>query len=295
MPKICVKAPEIVMSGDININTAMTVVTKAKLESVTVGGDCDCGDIPPPSHITDYVILIDGSDSFNNKCKVGNVTEEGTAFKFTQQWADKLIKNLADHKKADDTTVTLIQFSGIKQLEKNYKPGSGGRAGNGDDHYEINIEPTRLTSAVNVDELIKDKNQKIESLDGNGQLFLCLQDCAMSSFKAKLAATSPNATRTRSLIIVTDEEWDLNHLQRASEFGGGLATVDSVCKAVRAAYQAVHMVVVRPNEDRDMNVDTIKKLATHDYKVYTESFQSHMNEAGKQLMANLGYPSKNFL
>ena len=67
MPKICVKAPEIVMSGDININTAMTVVTKAKLESVTVGGDCVCGDVPPPSHITDYVILIDGSDSFNNK------------------------------------------------------------------------------------------------------------------------------------------------------------------------------------------------------------------------------------
>ena len=67
MPKICVKAPEIVMSGDININSGMTVVTKAKLDSVTVGGDCDCGDVPTPSHITDYVILIDGSDSFNNK------------------------------------------------------------------------------------------------------------------------------------------------------------------------------------------------------------------------------------
>ena len=64
MPKICVKAPEIVMSGDINISAAMTVVTKAKLESVTVGGDCDCGDVP---HITDYVILIDGSDSYNTK------------------------------------------------------------------------------------------------------------------------------------------------------------------------------------------------------------------------------------
>ena len=64
MPKICVKAPEIVMSGDINISAAMTVVTKAALESVTIGGDCDCGDVP---HITDYVILIDGSDSYNTK------------------------------------------------------------------------------------------------------------------------------------------------------------------------------------------------------------------------------------
>ena len=67
MPKICVKAPEIVMSGDINISAAMTVVTKAKLESVTIGGGCDCGDVPSDEHITDYVILIDGSDSYNIK------------------------------------------------------------------------------------------------------------------------------------------------------------------------------------------------------------------------------------
>ena len=69
MPKICVKAPEIVMSGDINISAAMAVVTKAKLESVTVGGDCYCGDVPHITvpHMTDYVILIDGSDSYNRK------------------------------------------------------------------------------------------------------------------------------------------------------------------------------------------------------------------------------------
>ena len=44
LQKICVKAPDIIMSGDISIKTAMSVFTKAKLESVTVGGDCHCVD-----------------------------------------------------------------------------------------------------------------------------------------------------------------------------------------------------------------------------------------------------------
>lgn len=69
MPKICVKAPEIVMSGDVNIHAGMAVSTKAKLESVSVGGDCACGNAPPPPLVTDYVIVIDGSDSYNNKVK----------------------------------------------------------------------------------------------------------------------------------------------------------------------------------------------------------------------------------
>jgi len=42
MPKICVKAPEIVMSGDIHITAAMAVTTKAKLDSVQVQGGCEC-------------------------------------------------------------------------------------------------------------------------------------------------------------------------------------------------------------------------------------------------------------
>ena len=65
MPKICVQSPEVVMSGDINIHAQVAIVTKAKLDAISVQGNCECGDAPPV--ITDYVIVIDGSDSFNNK------------------------------------------------------------------------------------------------------------------------------------------------------------------------------------------------------------------------------------
>ena len=67
MPKICVQSPEVVMSGGINIHAQFAIVTKAKLDSIAVRGNCECGDAPPV--ITDYVIVIDGSDSFNNKGK----------------------------------------------------------------------------------------------------------------------------------------------------------------------------------------------------------------------------------
>ena len=166
------------------------------------------------------------------------------------------------------------------------------------DHYRVHIEPTRLTSGVNAYGLRRTIDN-IDAIDANGQLFLCLQDCAMSSFKNKLKATSRNATRTTSLIVVTDEEWDLHNLRRASEFGGGMATQDSVCAAVRGAFDEVHMVIVRPNMGRDMNEATIMKLAKSNgrnrgyYKVYTESFHEDMNKAGEDIMANLGYSSKN--
>ena len=67
MPKICVQSPEVVMSGDINIHAQVAIVTKAKLDAISVQGNCECGDAPPV--ITDYVIVIDGSDSYNNKGK----------------------------------------------------------------------------------------------------------------------------------------------------------------------------------------------------------------------------------
>ena len=65
MPQICVQSPEVVMVGDINLRAQVGVVTKAKLDSVGIKGNCLC----PEPVITDYVIVIDGSDSFNNKGK----------------------------------------------------------------------------------------------------------------------------------------------------------------------------------------------------------------------------------
>jgi len=42
MAKICVRSPEVVMTGDINLHAQVAVVTKAKLDAVSVKGDCKC-------------------------------------------------------------------------------------------------------------------------------------------------------------------------------------------------------------------------------------------------------------
>merc|ERR1711924_332036 len=42
MAKICVQSPEVVMTGDINLHAQVAVVTKAKLDAVSVKGDCKC-------------------------------------------------------------------------------------------------------------------------------------------------------------------------------------------------------------------------------------------------------------
>merc|ERR1711924_476504 len=39
MAKICVQSPEVVMTGDINLHAQVAVVTKAKLDAVSVKGD----------------------------------------------------------------------------------------------------------------------------------------------------------------------------------------------------------------------------------------------------------------
>jgi len=290
MPKICVKAPEIVMSGDVNINAGMAVSTKAKLESVSVGGDCLCGSAPPPPLVTDYVIVIDGSDSYNNKVTLADSSvDDAGAFVYTQKWAGGLIKNLANHEKAANTTVTLVQFSGYKQLEKNYVPGSDGCDKTGLNHYVVEIAPTRINNA---DALAK-QAEEFDALDGNGQLFLCLQDVSMAAFHRRLANAGSSPNRRTCLIVVSDEEWDIKHLKQAPEFGSGTATADGVCKNVHDAFDAVHAVIVRPNRFQDQNEEFITgklcKPGNHYYKVYTDSFENDMNTAGSGIMNNMDY------
>jgi len=294
MPKICVKAPEIVMSGDVNINAGLAVSTKAKLDKVEVGGGCKCEGEPEPL-VTDYVIVIDGSDSYNNKVTLDNQSvDDAAAFEYTQKWAGGLIKNLANHEKAANTTVTLVQFSGYKQLEKNYVPGSGGADATGLNHYNVEIAPTKITNASQ----LASQAEAFEALDGNGQLYLCLQDVSMKNFQNKIAKASGSSKRKTTLIVVSDEEWDIKHLKCAPEFGSGTATAEGVCKAVHGAFDSVHCVIVRPNKFQDQNEDFIRgtlckpgtsSASNHYYKVYTEAFEKEMNAAGSAIMKNMDY------
>merc|ERR1712003_324188 len=71
MVKICVQSPEVAMHGEINIHAQVAIVTKAKLDSIAVKGNCACDDLPPPPPKVevktdlDIVFLVDGSDSFD--------------------------------------------------------------------------------------------------------------------------------------------------------------------------------------------------------------------------------------
>jgi hypothetical protein len=285
MVKICVESPEVSMHGEINIHAQVAIVTKAKLDAISVNGTCNCGDAPAPEVVTDYVIVIDGSDSYNNKVTVGGKTTESEAFEQTQVWCAGLIDAISQTNKA--STVSLIQFSGIKQKEKDYKPGTWGEIGGGLSHYRVQIEPTTLSDVRR----LKKQCTDFDALDGNGQLFLCLQDLAMDKFTSLLRKALPGSDRKTVMIVVSDEEWDCKHLENA--FGSGKATPESVCKAVHSTYNAVHAVVVRPNKFNDQNEDFICKELTKTksnyHKVYTENFDTNMNKAGNTILESLGY------
>ena len=56
----------------------------------------------------------------------------------------------------------LIQFSGVKQMEGSYKPGSGGVASGQLNHWQWEVEPTALTT----------DNTRFAHLKDSGKLFL---------------------------------------------------------------------------------------------------------------------------
>ena len=249
MPKICVNSPEVAMHGEINIHAQVAIVTKAKLDAISVGGECHCGEAEPV--ITDYVVVIDGSDSYNNKVTMSSgQTVESEAFDQTKRWCAGLFKNLSNANNANLTTVSLVQFSGIKPLEGSYKPGAQGETGNaGLYHYRVQVAPTAVGNLRNIDSSCTG----FDALDGNGQLFLCLQDLAMPWFTEQFQRALPGAKRETVIIVVSDEEWDVKKLQNA--FGSGNATADSVCEVSNPSIVSYFIPIVS-----DINI--ISRLST---------------------------------
>ena len=100
----------------------MSMVTKAQLDSISVRGDCSgCGDAPPPPkpvQATDIIVVVDGSDSYNNKANVSGIITEGSAYSGTLEC---LARDFIPHLAAKEhTNLGVIQFSGVKQLEGSY-------------------------------------------------------------------------------------------------------------------------------------------------------------------------------
>ena len=257
--------------------------------------------MPGASISNDVVIIIDGSHSFNR-----TMDKDVTSFGQTQKWAASLIKHLANQENAAQSTVTLVQFSGIAKLGQNYKPGNEGVALEDADlkHYKVEIAPTKIDN--NTSELAT-KAENCDQLDGNGQLFLCLQDVSMKNFQDKITEANGSSNKKPTLIIVTDEDWDMEQLKYAPEFGKGIATRDDVCKVsfssitsflifnsqnVHKAFDSIHAVIVR-RQNNKINEDFIKdklcKSSDHYYKVSLQEFEEDMTKAGKAIMNNMNY------
>jgi hypothetical protein len=267
--EICVTSPEVAMHGEINIHARVAVVTKAKLDDIRIGGDCKCEDKPKPQY--DILCLIDGSDSYNNKvCIDGNI-DAGDAFESTQEFIDSDLLPGLEAKLGSRATFSLIQFSGIKQLAKTYAaPGDGSAGTSGLKHYQVEVEKTALANAY--------RKGYSEGLDGNGQLYLCLQDINL-----KYASSN----RRQILIIISDEEWDLNGLKTPS----GDAASDVTIARQTAANFETYPVIVRPNEIKDLNDDFIKnELASRSgnyKKVFTKKFDMQLKSAFTEIIADL--------
>ena len=89
--------------------------------------------------------------------------------------------------RSQPVTATVIQFSGIGP-DSTYDPGTGGKVKNTElYHYKVELEPFNLSRASNAEISSKIKKlNSVEMIDGNGQLFLALQDVSMENFQHRI-------------------------------------------------------------------------------------------------------------
>ena len=135
------------------------------------------------------------------------------AFKKSEAWAFDFTAVLG--KKSPESSFAIVNFAGVPGKEE-YKAGSGGKvshsAQTGMVHYRVEVAPG---SAAGVG---KEPIASMEPLDGNGQLWLCLQDMAQPNFLSKfnrkdtVVETPTEIIKTvyeTEMVIVTDDDWDL--------------------------------------------------------------------------------------
>lgn len=201
-------------------------------------------------------------------------------------WTKGMISALAE--KETEYAVTVIQFSGEKKLEVTYIPGSLGASNvQGIDHFRIEVEPTLLRENNN-DNIgtIHQKIDDMDTLDGNSQLFLCLQDLTMDQFRNKLISKND-----ASIIVVTDDEWDIANLKTPS---GSAATRDGVVAELKSLY-SVQMVCVHmhgPGHDLSAGQNFINDVMCADehdsaHYVHTENYESGMCAARDAILSKL--------
>ena len=133
------------------------------------------------------------------------------------------------------------------------------------------------------------------SLDGNGQLWLCLQDMAHQNFTSQLSRnnteveTETEIIRTvyeTEMVIVTDDDWDLKG-NRLLTVQGQVATMDSVRALVHANYNRVSMIIVREKESNynDDKINALCKGAGTYNKANSDTIDADFDKATTRVLA----------
>jgi|ERR1712062_962567 len=140
-------------------------------------------------------------------------------------WCGDMINKHMGAEWDNRATATVVQFSGIKQLESQYQPDSDGWADPNKTlrHYKVESGPSVINSSYRKG--IKSELDGLDTLDGNSQLFLCMQDLSNEYFLNKMSAALKTGKndRVKFLIIVTDEEWDIANLTPSRSLNASLS------------------------------------------------------------------------
>jgi len=232
------------------VRSKFTVSTLTCLDHLAVREDCECdvkACVVKPRHL---IFVLDSSDSF------------GSWFDESKQFVSNFLQEAHFDKRTAPTVVSVYNFSGIKAVAKDYVPGTDGK-GPGPEmpHYRIEIDAKvwNGSSFKAKQELIK-KVEEAPQLDGNGQLYLVLQDLSLGSFLEKsekaMGSAPPGTPKDdwqpeRVLVIVSDNEWDLNGLKDQT---GNAAEKEKIVANVRNSYNRIYTAMGSETFDASMTL-----------------------------------------
>jgi len=302
---LCVDNSVLESVQTLTFSSRIKVTTLTHLDDLQVHDDCECQEvIPPPRQCKPMhlVFLIDGSDGYNEKTRNKNGYTEANAFDLTMKWVYNFINSGNFRGRNQKTFISIIQFSGVAQAVANYTPGGTGVAIPGtDDHPTIyhwtEVENTFKKPSMN----FFDPSKKVDQLDGNGCLYLALQDISMrngmflTEIDALIGKTCDiSGGIERNLIICTDEEWDIKNVKSAID--GNQATEKEIINLANQTYDRIYGVIAC-DFNSDVNSDLIKELRKSTYrpsrpKLYdinnkNNSFELKLMRAGDQIQIDL--------
>lgn len=220
LPEICASNSESWSEQTYTIKAKFQVTTLTGLEQLNYRDNCECDIIErkpggqPASQPIEIIFMVDGSESMEDS---GYHSE---ALAFMKKLVGSVDRDVLKNRSQEPITFTIVQFSGCAQLTKYYEPGHGfynsvdfgsktklstqerqstfkktnfgqrlGQASPGNYHWK---SYSTLSSRTIIDEVDDGKESSFDKqirceleekmiLNGNSQLFLCLQDLAATA------------------------------------------------------------------------------------------------------------------